>query len=265
MKALALLYHDVVDSDLDSSGFPGGGPARYKLSIGEFERHLDALAAARPDGPVLVHEIASDDRRPAPLLLTFDDGGASAVEAANILDRRGWRAHFLITVQPIGSAGFVTQGDIRDLRRRGHVVGSHSFSHPDPMSGCAPDVLREEWSRSVQVLQQILGEEVRVASVPGGAYSREVARAAAFAGIRSLFTSEPITRSHDVDGCLVLGRYTLLRGTSPRVAGRIARGMRLPRLAQLVSWNARKAAKRLAGRYYRSARSILLAGRERKP
>lgn len=260
MRAVTLLYHDVVD-DADSSGFPGGGPARYKLPVAEFERHLEALAEARPEGPSTAEELREESENPMPFLITFDDGGSSALAAADMLDGLRWRGHFLITVQPIGTRGFLSASGIRDLRRRGHAVGSHSFSHPDPMSACAPEVLRGEWARSVRALEDILGEPVRIASVPGGSYSRKVARAAASAGVRILFTSEPVTRAHEVDGCRVFGRYTLWRGVPASTAAALARCEPGPRLRQFAGWNARKAAKAVGGRHYLRLRRVLLARR----
>ena len=47
MQALAIMYHDVVENgDFESSGFPGEGAHVYKLRREDFERHLDAIAAA---------------------------------------------------------------------------------------------------------------------------------------------------------------------------------------------------------------------------
>ncbi len=41
MKALALLYHDVVEGgDWDASGFPDPVSATYKFDRHDFERHL---------------------------------------------------------------------------------------------------------------------------------------------------------------------------------------------------------------------------------
>jgi hypothetical protein len=53
-----------------------------------------------------------------------------------------------------------------------------------------------------------------------------VAAAAARAGIRELFTSEPVTAIAKVDECLVLGRFAIQRGLPEHwlrslVAGRI--------------------------------------------
>ena len=66
--------------------------------------------------------------------------------------------------------------------------------------------IHEEWRRSVAALQDILGETIRVASVPGGGYSNEVGAAAAAVGIRTLFISEPTLRVRSYDAMTVLGR-----------------------------------------------------------
>src|SRR5262245_47304812 len=52
--------------------------------------------------------------------------------------------------------------------------------------------------KSRELLRDILGESVTVASVPGGYYGRAVAETAAEAGIRVLFNSEPTTRTQTV-------------------------------------------------------------------
>ena len=61
MKALALLYHDVVDGgDWDASGFPDPVSATYKFDRHDFERHLEAASAVAarrglgPDRPTLL-------------------------------------------------------------------------------------------------------------------------------------------------------------------------------------------------------------------
>ena len=107
-------------------------------------------------------------------------------------------------------------------------------------------------------MEDILGEPVSVASVPGGSYSRPVARAAASVGIRALFTSEPTIKFHKVDGCLVLGRYTLWRGMPAEIAAALVAGKTAPRLKQFFTWNAKKAAKILGGEHYLWLRRALL-------
>ena len=191
--------------------------------------------------------------------MTFDDGGASALApTADLLERHGWRGVFFVTTDRIGSPTFLDAAGIRELRRRGHVIGSHSCSHPARMSACGREQLLDEWRRSRQVLSDVLGEAVTVASVPGGYYSRMVAETAAEAGYTMLFNSEPTTKAYPVNGCRVLGRYTVYRGMSARAAAGLATSS-LPRWRQALMWNLKKAAKAIGGRAYLALRHTLLA------
>jgi len=96
-------------------------------------------------------------------------------------------------------------------------------------------------------LSDILGETVDIASVPGGYYRRNVAEAAAEAGIRTLFTSEPRTSSQVVNGCLVLGRFTIQQGVPAVTAAAIAAGSATNRFHQFAYWNIKKIAKVAGG------------------
>jgi peptidoglycan/xylan/chitin deacetylase (PgdA/CDA1 family) len=262
-QATSILYHDViVGGDYDSSGFPGGDAAPYKLDRGEFERHLQAIADAIPQPPTTTPECLDHPGNGRPLFLTFDDGGSSAQTCiAGMLEARGWRGHFLITVDRIDEPAFVSRDQIRDLHGRGHVIGSHSCSHPDPMAWCSWEQLLEEWTRSRQVLSDIVGQEVRTASLPGGYYSRDVARAASTAGLRVLFTSEPQKRAWQVDNCLVMGRYSVWKGMSAATAAGFASGRTAVQMKQYLFWNSKKLAKKLAGPLYLKLRSRVLAKR----
>jgi peptidoglycan/xylan/chitin deacetylase (PgdA/CDA1 family) len=256
---ISLLYHDVVEPhDLSSSGFGGGDADIYKLTRTEFELHLEMLDRASGRGEVAVLDSVARQLSGKSLLLTFDDGGASAVVVASLLEQRGWRGHFFITTDYIGKPGFVTADQIRDLHRRGHVIGSHSCSHPTRMSHCTEAELKREWMASSQILSETLGEKLRVASVPGGFYSRRVAESAAEAGIEVLFNSEPTVRTAQVNGCLVLGRYSVQQGVSARRVVSIAQGTWLPRFQQYLFWNAKTIAKRLGGSHYLALRKSLL-------
>ena len=254
-RAISIMYHDVVDGVASSSGFVGGGAEIYKLDREEFEHHLDSIRR-----PADVVEQADGPR--VPLFLTFDDGGVSAhTHIAPMLEQRGWRGHFFVTTDRIGTPGFLAAAQIRELTERGHVVGSHSCSHPPRISACTPVQLRHEWVDSVAVLQSIIGRQVHVASVPGGFYSGAVGQAAAAAGIRVLFTSEPTTRVQRVGECLLLGRYGIWRGMPPSTSGAIAAGAIAPRLRQAAWWSVKKAAKALPGDPYAKLRGVLLRRR----
>ena len=263
LRAACLLYHDVIDGDdWDSSGFTGPGTAIYKMSEQQFEAHLAALASVRTTPPISGHELVNGQSETLPFLLTFDDGGESAAtRIERLLNPYGWHAHFFVTAGQIGKRGFLNSEQIRELRMRGHVIGTHSYSHPQRMSHCTHKQLMDEWSRSIDVLSDILGEPVNTASVPGGYYSRQVAETASACGIRVLFTSEPTTKIGNVLGCLVIGRFNLFRGVAPRIAGDLVSASSQARLRQWMFWNAKKLAKKIAGRPYLAARRIVLRNR----
>ena len=260
MRAACLLYHDVVEgNDWDSSGFTGPGTTRYKLARAEFEGHLAAIAKIRLTRPIIANELANSGDEALPFLLTFDDGGESAAtRIAGLLEKYGWRGHFFVTAGQIDRKGFLNSEQIRFLRKNGHVIGSHSFSHPMRMSHCSRGDLAAEWATSLQMLSDILGERVDTASVPGGYYSNVVAETAAAAGIRILFNSEPTTAVHMVLGCRVVGRYNILRGTPPAVSGDLVSIHSQARSKQWLSWNLKKIAKKIAGRPYLATRQWLL-------
>ncbi|HMJ00422.1 MAG TPA: polysaccharide deacetylase family protein [Gaiellaceae bacterium] len=254
------MYHDVVEQEsVDASGFPGGGPARYKLDWTLFDRHLGAIAAVGGK-PASVVDFRDLGRRvtPWPLFLTFDDGGASAARIGDALTRMGWVGHFFIPVDYIGKPGFLDEAGTSRLAQMGHVIGTHSCSHPIPLSSLSEEQLLEEWGRSVNVLSEIIGSTVVSGSVPGGYCSRRVARTAALSGVKALFTSEPVRAVQQVEGCLLLGRYAILAGTPPELAVRLVRGELAPRFRQLASWRAKGVAKAVLGDSYRSLRTFLL-------
>ena len=259
MRLLALEYHDVVAGEaFDASGFPGPDAASYKMRRRDFEAHLAAIEAAYVGPRRTVVETPVERGAPTPAVLTFDDGGVTAyTETAEPLERFGWRGHFFVTTDFLGTPGFLSRAQMRELRGRGHVIGSHSCSHPLRMSQCPPAQIDREWRESVAILSDALGEAVTVASVPGGGYARHVAQSAAAAGIRFLFTSEPVASTHLVDGCRVIGRYTLRRATPAATAARIAVGDLAPRAQQWAAWNAKKVLKRTAGSAYLTTRRWL--------
>lgn len=260
MRAIVLMYHDIVEGDAhEASGFAGADSALYKLGRAEFAAHLDAIAAGGASAPVTVPELAAGAAGARPLLITFDDGGVSAhTDAAPLLESRGWRGHFFVTTGRVGAPAFLSREQIKDLDARGHVVGSHSETHPLRMASCGYRQILDEWRTSVAALSDILGREVTAASVPGGQYSRRVAEAAGEAGLKYLFTSEPTAATREAGGCLVIGRYTVQRWTTAAAAAAIARGSLAPRLRQAVLWNVKKATKAVGGGLYLRARDRLV-------
>jgi peptidoglycan/xylan/chitin deacetylase (PgdA/CDA1 family) len=209
-------FHEVTD-DPAASGFQRPAARPFKHTRAAFAELLDQIAARRVS-PVRVTDI--DLARPGRhVMLTFDDGGKSAVHISDELSRRGWYGHFFVVTGLIGTRGFLDADEIRYIRSRGHVVGTHSHTHPDIFRDLPAARMAEEWRLSRDILAGILGEPCAAGSVPGGDISPLALRAAAAAGLRWLFTSEPWVTPRAVDGCWVLGRFGTKAGTAPAVVG----------------------------------------------
>jgi peptidoglycan/xylan/chitin deacetylase (PgdA/CDA1 family) len=212
-EVAGLMYHEVTD-DPKTSGFQRPGALPYTLTKAAFARHLDAIAGGQLK-PELVSELdLSGHGAPRHVLLTFDDGGASALYAAEELQRRGWKAHFFIITGRIGERTFLKPADIKTLRDMGHVVGTHSHTHPDIFRALPRELMTTEWRVSRAILEGLLGEPCVTASVPGGDISRVVLESAGDCGIRYLFTSEPLLRPERIGDTWVFGRVILKAGVS---------------------------------------------------
>jgi len=212
-------YHEVTD-DPKACGFQRPGALPYKHTEQAFQRDLDHVArSAHP--PELVTKV--DLTRPGQhVFLTFDDGGKSAVAIGDALSARGWRGHFFIVSGLIGTRTFMTEGEIRYLRSCGHVIGSHSHTHPDIFRDLTEARMVEEWRISGDILAQLLGEPCVTASIPGGDASPAVFQSAATAGLGYLFTSEPWLVPRHVRACWILGRFMPKRWTPAARVGELA-------------------------------------------
>ena len=87
------MYHDVDE----------GNPDIYNVEPARFGEQLDAISRAVGRPPAAVEDVSDGD-----WMITFDDGGASALYAGEELARRSWRGHFFIpTDMPQGPAGVI--------------------------------------------------------------------------------------------------------------------------------------------------------------
>lgn len=255
MDATALTYHDVLDGS--PSGRPGPTAARYKLDRARFAAHLDAVA--RHGRPALLPAAGE-----GATLLTFDDGGASALTSiAPLLESHGFRGHFFVITGSLGGPAFLDDEGVRELAARGHLVGSHTETHPD-LRGLDDAALRREWADSRERLEEVLGGPVSVGSVPYGLLDDRVVRAAADAGYRVLFTSDPRTAPVERNGVVLRGRFGVVAGTSARHVAALCRGSRVAIARERIRWGGHRAATRTLGPAYAELRRRLLAtlGRE---
>ena len=229
-QVAAFAYHEVTDEP-HTTGFQRPGALPYKHSRLAFAQHLAHIAASPAGAPRSVMELdAHPDGRH--LLLTFDDGGRSALHAAEELSRRGWVGHFFIVTGRMGTRGFLSAREVRELRAMGHVVGSHSHTHPNIFREQSAGRMLTEWRVSSDILADLLGEPILTAAVPGGHISPVVTHSASTAGFRFLFTCEPTLTPWQDGHCRILGRY-LVKVHTPI--------LRVRELAEFRGWRSAQA------------------------
>lgn len=209
-KIVTFLYHEVTDYP-ERTGFDGKSALPYKHEVLEFDNNLHEIRKS-PIPLSLVNEI--DFRIPARhLLLTFDDGGKSAMTIADAIEKHGWKGHFFITTSMIGTPTFLSVKDIQELHHRGHIIGSHSHTHPNVFYNLNYDEMIKEWKVSADILSNIIQDDIFCASVPGGEMDLNTQKSAQAVGFRFLFTSEPTRVPWKLDNLLCLGRVCPKKGT----------------------------------------------------
>lgn len=231
MRLITLIYHDIERAP---------SRRRYSFTLDDFKSHLAAIREAAAGAPV----IPGPGSAPG-FALTFDDGHEGWLPAAEALAELRWKATFLVVTDLIGRRGALDRSGVRLLAGMGHAIGTHTVDHPHLLSRRDDAFILDQWARSKALLEDITGAQVSSGAVPGGYYAANVGRAADAAGLKYLFTSEPVTTSWRVGGCEVLGRFALTNGMGARQVARIAAGAASEHALQYVSWNLKKAAKRV--------------------
>jgi peptidoglycan/xylan/chitin deacetylase (PgdA/CDA1 family) len=101
------------------------------------------------------------------VVLTVDDGSADHAEVGRALAERHLPGIFFVPAGLLGSEGFLTEDQMRELHAQGHMIGSHGF-HNVRFEDLAPAELRQEVRGSKQRLQEVLGATVTYLAPPGG-------------------------------------------------------------------------------------------------
>ena len=247
-KQVVLMYHDVYADDTSESGFQNVGAMPYKVTRKAFEQQV-----------ALIHDYCQEkgiDK--SNISFTFDDGGRSFLYiVAEVLERYGFWGTFFIATAYIDTAGFLTKDEVIELRKRGHLIGTHSHTHPERMDTLQVTKLHEEWAVSCSILSKILDEPVSMASIPNGFSSKAVLQAMIDNGITLIYDSTPTTKKRPYKGVTVVGRYAVTNDMSPESVLNI---LKSPSKRGLISlrYGVLKLAKMILGDSHLRIRDLLL-------
>src|SRR5580765_434364 len=169
-----LLYHGIEDGEASARQMDDID-REYVLDLRRFESHL-AYLATKPATSVRA-------------VVSFDDGDLSGYTmAAPVLERHGLRGEFFVVTRWIGTPGFMSAEQLRELARRGHGVHSHSRTHPR-LSSLTAAQIEDELMGSKADLEAMLGTPVTQFSIPGGDHDHRVLDIAKRAGYTAVMNS----------------------------------------------------------------------------
>lgn len=136
------------------------------------EIRMDNLCNEKLEGDHLFSEksIQALGLQKGQLVLSTDDGPNPRItpKILDLLDQYGIKSHFFL----IGNLAEKYPDLVREIVRRGHTVGNHTYSHP--LKGVTPERLLPEILKAHQVLESILGPELKgrlLFRAPGLAWS----------------------------------------------------------------------------------------------
>jgi peptidoglycan/xylan/chitin deacetylase (PgdA/CDA1 family) len=236
-----LLYHAV-------TARPPPGLERFTVAPRHFADHLRVLRDAGRVG-LSVSQFAACLRNGSvlpelPVVVTFDDGYADFLNAAERLGTAGLPATLYMTTGQIGAVRMLTRRQLQSLG--GAVeVGAHSRTHPR-LDELARGRLRDEVQGSKADLEELLQQPTRSFAYPHGDHGRQVRQAVIDAGFDSAAAVKNAF-SHDRDDPFAIARITVTAGTTAERIGQLLRGCGAP-----AAW----AGERQRTRAYRSYRRV---------
>lgn len=138
------------------------------------------------------------ERNSKRICITFDDGYASQISAAQILSDLGFTATFFVIGHSATMSGNTRNywenwprlrwKEIRELRKAGFEIGAHSMTHPR-LTLLSAHALPEETSGAKSYIEDRLGYRISSYSYPYGAYNPGVVQAVKNAGYDLACTS----------------------------------------------------------------------------
>lgn len=134
--------------------------------------------------------LAPSKSAPLSYLLTFDDGLASdALIALPLLVEKKCPSISFVISEKIGTQGFLTPYQLREMVTSGVMIGSHSVSHSD-FTLLSEEAQLKEFKVSKDMIEDCTGMPVRDFSFPFGRFNSRAIELGFMSGYERIFTSK---------------------------------------------------------------------------
>lgn len=166
-----LMYHYVRDPDI----LPIEDSVGRSLSISS-ARLISNLNTIQAKGlkTATLRELAEGKINHPSVILTFDDGYEDFYRSGwPILKKYQAKATIFIISSKVGRPGYLSAGQIQELRHGGIEIGSHTVSHPN-LTNTSAGNLEIQLNRSKTDLESIIGGKVVSFAYPSGQFNEKV-------------------------------------------------------------------------------------------
>lgn len=145
----------------------------YRVPIDKFEDQLKLLRGwgyTTISTSMLVDAIEHGAALPPrPIILTFDDNNEDNYTTAfPIMKKYGYTGVLYVPFNYVGTPGYMTVAQIKEMAAAGWEVGSHSLSHPMNLIEMPADQIRAEIVDSRKKLENLLGLPILTFAYPFG-------------------------------------------------------------------------------------------------
>jgi peptidoglycan/xylan/chitin deacetylase (PgdA/CDA1 family) len=256
-RIVFLMYHEL---ELPGRKLVQSAPGyvRYILPLETFQNQMQWLKNSGYRGLSVSEAI----RYPQELsvCLTFDDGcETDLIAAAPVLREFGFRATSYLTSGWLGTPGYLSTDQVRELDSLGFEIGCHSITHPYLSDISDFELGREIVDAKLQI-EQILGHTIEHFSCPGGRYDERTLETARRAGFRTVANSRFYANSSGTSS-YELGRVAMLRDMSLQEFGATCQGRGLWK-KELQDRTRRSVRQVLGNRAYDKLRAAVLGERQ---
>jgi len=206
---LVLMYHAIPAG----SGACAHADGHYSVTLSAFRRHLDTMLGMGLKPQSVCSLLDADvSLSPQPVVaLTFDDGHETNFAAYAEIARRGGSADLFVNPGTVGTRGYLSWAQLRELARYGASIQSHSLHHVFLDSMPAVEV-QHQISESRWVIEDRLGTPPCLFAPPNGRMPPGMARLAFELGYRAVCSSR-VGVWHRAQS-LEIPRFAVLASTS---------------------------------------------------
>jgi peptidoglycan/xylan/chitin deacetylase (PgdA/CDA1 family) len=122
-----------------------------------------------------------------PIIISFDDSHIEQFTLAEpILKRYGFKAVFFVMTVTIDKKGFLTGNQIKQLAQQGHIIGAHTWDHPN-LRHQQPRQRSRQLLPPKKMLEGITGKPVDCFAYPFGAWDENMLAEIGHAGYITAF------------------------------------------------------------------------------